>query len=326
MEKISSAGGGKDLSQLIFVNGKFAKTEEANVSVLERANLFGDGLYEVVRCYSGHLFELDTHVERLFDGAKALGIPHDWTQESLESAARRLQAETGILEGEMYIQMSRGPAVRTHYFPDSPSPTLFITLSPVRPIPSDARTAGTSVITCPDVRHGWCHLKTVNLLSNCLAKEKAERHGAWEGLMLRGLNRSTLPRNVEEYCDAPGELESVSPGDEFAGWVTEGASANVFVVKDGRITTPPTDNILPGVTRRITLELAKLAGYEVREGRVAAGELLRADEVFLTSTIGEIMPVVNIDGHSVGAGKPGPITNRFAQMYTERVISAQADS
>lgn len=311
------------MSQLIFLNGENVELEEANVSVLDRANLFGDGLYEVIRCYSGSLFELGTHVERLLDGAAALSVEHDWTRESLELAARRLQAETGIMEGEMYIQLSRGPAVRTHYFPDSQSPTVFITLSPVRPIPADARTAGTSVVTCPDMRHGWCHLKTVNLLSNCLAKEKAHRHGVWEGLMLRGLDRTALPGSVDEYCNAPGELETVSPGDEFAGWVTEGASANVFVVKDGRIATPPRDNILPGVTRRITLELANQAGYEVLERQVSAKELLVADEVFLTSTVGEIMPVVNIDGHSVGAGEPGPITGRLAHMYTERVASVQ---
>jgi len=311
------------MSQLIVLNGQIVEVEEANVSVLDRANLFGDGLYEVIRCYTGGLFEHGTHVERLLDGAAALGITHDWTRESLESAARRLQAETGIMEGEMYIQLSRGPAVRSHYFPDSQSPTIFITLYPVRPIPPDACTAGTSVITCPDMRHGWCHLKTVNLLSNCLAKEKAHRHGVWEGLMLRGLDRTTLPGSVEEYCDAPGELSSVSPGDKFAGYVTEGASANVFVVKGGRIATPPRENILPGVTRRITLELANRAGYEVKERRVLAEELLVADEVFLTSTVGEIMPVVNIDGHLVGAGEPGPITRRLASMYTERVASAK---
>lgn len=311
------------MSQLIFLNGENVELEEANVSVLDRANLFGDGLYEVIRCYSGSLFELGTHVERLLDGAAALGVEHDWTRESLELAARRLQAETGIMEGEMYIQLSRGPAVRTHYFPDSQSSTVFITLSPVRPIPADARTAGTSVVTCPDMRHGWCHLKTVNLLSNCLAKEKAHRHGVWEGLMLRGLDRTALPGSVDEYCNAPGELETVSPSDEFAGWVTEGASANVFVVKGGRIATPPRDNILPGVTRRITLELANQAGYEVLERQVSAKELLVADEVFLTSTVGEIMPVVNIDGHSVGAGEPGPIAGRLAHMYAERVASVQ---
>jgi D-alanine transaminase len=312
------------MSQLVFLDGRIVEVDAANVSVLDRANLFGDGLYEVIRCYSGSLFELGTHVERLLAGAAALGVTHDWTQESLESGARRLQAETGIVEGEMYIQLSRGPAVRTHYFPDSQFPTVFITLSPVRPIPADARTAGTSVITRPDMRHGWCHLKTVNLLSNCLAKEKAHRHGVWEGLMLRGLDTMALPGSVEEYCDAPGELAAVSPGDEFAGWVTEGASANVFVVKDGRIATPPKQNILPGVTRRIALELANEAGYEVKQRRVSAKELLVADEVFLTSTVGEIMPVVNVDGHSVGEGEPGPITGKLAHMYTERVASCAA--
>jgi len=310
------------MSQLVVVDGDIVDVEEAHVSVLDRANLFGDGLYEVIRCYSGCLFELATHVSRILEGAKALGILHDWTSESVELAARRLQAETGIMEGEMYIQLSRGPAVRTHYFPKIQSPTMFITLSPVRPIPEGARTVGTSVITCPDMRHGWCHLKTVNLLSNCLAKEKAARHGVWEGLMLRGLDRSALPRTVEEYCDVPGELSGARPGDDVAGWVTEGASANLFVVKDRRIATPPACNILPGVTRRIALELAKWAGLDAEESPVAAKELLTADEVFLTSTIGEIMPVVNIDGHLVGAGEPGPITKRLAEMYTDRVASA----
>ncbi|MEA4884169.1 MAG: aminotransferase class IV [Clostridia bacterium] len=318
------------MKDVALLNGEIVGMVDARVSILDRANLFGDGLYEVVRCYSGRLYKLDTHIRRLLAAARKLGIRHDHTHEQLTSWANRLADDSGVAEGEMYMQLSRGPAVRTHYFPDpaSAQPTIFMTLRPVRPIPPEARTDGTAVITCPDMRHGWCHLKTLNLLANCLAKEKAHRHGAWEGLMLRGLGAAVqgcgpggvarAPLDVEDFCAGEGELAAASPGDDCPGWVSEGASANLFIVGEGAVATPPVVNILPGVTRGIALELAATAGFEACEKPVSARALLMAQEVFLTSTVGEIMPVVRVDGHSVGEGAPGPITRRLEQMYEER--------
>ncbi|MCR4425954.1 MAG: aminotransferase class IV [Firmicutes bacterium] len=302
------------MAGVVFLNGDIVGIDEAKVSILDRANVFADGLYEVVRCYGGRLFELETHMKRLLAGASALAISHDFTLEWLIRGAERLARESGVLEGEMYIQLSRGPAVRTHYFPSSQSPVVFITLGPVRPIPAEARTSGTSVVTCPDIRWGWCHLKTVNLLANCLAKEKAHRLGMWEGIMVRGLGERP-PLDADSFCAQPGVLAFARRGDQVPGNISEGASANVFVVDRGEIVTPPKENILPGVTRALAIDLARGLGLRVTESPIATGDLLTADEMFLTSTIGEIMPVVQVDGQAIGDGRPGRITQRLADAY-----------
>jgi D-alanine transaminase len=200
----------------------------------------------------------------------------------------------GLTEGDalVYLQVTRGAAVRTHHFPAAATrPTVYATASAFQP-PDALRARGAAVITVPDIRWARCDLKTLNLLPNVLAKQLAVGAGKDEAIFVRD------------------------------GTVTECSSANVFVVVDDEVRTyPATNHILPGVTRNAVLEVARQLGIPVREAPVFANELPRALEVFLTSTTNDVMPVVEIDGRPVGGGRPGPVTQRLYAAVREHLLA-----
>jgi D-alanine transaminase len=189
-----------------------------------------------------------------------------------------------------YCQVTRGTAPRTHHYPppDTP-PTILVTTTPVA-LPHAVRVQGAAVITLPDIRWARCDIKSVNLLPNVMAKQRAVDAAADEAIFVRD------------------------------GVITEGASSSVFAVLDGELRTYPLSNyILPGVTREIVLELARELGLSVREVPVLADELMRATEIFLTSTYNDVMPVVRVDGRVVGTGAPGPIAQQLYAAFAERI-------
>lgn len=267
---------------LVYLNGEYLPAEEAFVPVVDRGFIFGDGLYEVTRAVDGRLFAEGGHWLRLERGLRALGIDvrGHLDRASVREASERLLRENGLTRGHatVYLQVTRGAAPRTHWFPpEGTPPTVYLSASPFK-IPEDLRTNGASAITLPDIRWARCDLKTVNLLGAVLAKQRAREAGAFDAVLIRD------------------------------GAVTEGGATNVFAVIDGRLRTYPKSNyILPGITRDIVIDLAREQGLEVEEAAVFAHEIHDAQEIFFTGTTTDVQPVVKLDDRRVGDGRPGPV-------------------
>jgi len=209
----------------------------------------------------------------------------------LAAIGERLLRENGLLTGEatLYVEITRGTAPRTHYFPapDTP-PTLLVMASPFTP--SEARFTGTRVITQPDVRWLRCDLKTIQLLPNVMARQAATEAGASEAIFVRD------------------------------GAITEGTHTTVFAVIAGVLRTHPASNfVLPGVTRDVVLELARDAGLQVRETAIRVDELPNATELFLTGTTTDVTPVLRVDDRVIGGGKPGPIARALLERLLDRM-------
>jgi D-alanine transaminase len=272
-------------------NGVEMPLDEVRVSVLDRSFLFGDGIYEVLRVYGGRPFLLREHIDRLARSLEKIRIQAEVTR--IEQRLRQTLIHSRVREGTVYIQVSRGVAPRTHKFPPgNPQPNELIYINEIKDDPyKAARTTGASVITVPDDRWNRCDIKSVNLLANCLAAQAAAEAGCEEAILV---------------------------ADD--GSVVEGSHTSVFGVKDGSIwTTPLGPHILPGITRALVLRLAAQAGISVVERSLRKSELREIDELFLTGTTSEVLPVTHVDSHPVGRGTPGPITIRLAATYQKVV-------
>lgn len=269
-----------------YLNGQFLPRASATISVEDRGFIFGDGVYEVWRVVNGRLFEIDRHLARLTSGLDALRIarPPLVDRATLLSVAERLLNESGLTKGEasFYVEITRGAAPRSHQFPDpSTPPTVYATVNKFTP-PEDVRAQGVACITVPDIRWHRCNIKTIQLLPNVLAKQAAVENGAVDAILVRD------------------------------GIVTESSHANVFAVLNGVIRTHPTNElILPGVTRAVVIELARMLELSLSEEAVTEAELAAAEEVFLAGTTTDVMPVVSVNGSAVSDGKPGPITMKL---------------
>ena len=268
------------------VNGEITPAEEARVSVLDNGFTFGDAVYETLRTYGGRPFHLDRHLERLQRSAERLAIPLP-AAASLARDLDALLARAANEESYIRIIVTRGRGDISYHFERVKGPTVVMVVKPLAPFQAAYHTDGVPVILSSVRRNSPRALdpaiKSCNLLNNILAVREAQAKGAFEPVMLNEI-----------------------------GEVAETASANVFLVKDGTLLTPPLDaGNLPGVTRRVVLELAAGLALPVREEPVAVKDLLAADEVFITSTLKEVLPVATIDGRPVGAGKPGPVTLRL---------------
>ena len=269
-----------------FVNGRFMPLEEATVSVEDRGFQFGDGVYEVIRTYHGQPFQLDAHLARLERSAKAIELPLLWNIQQWATHARDGIKRSGYVESKVYLQLTRGTAPRDHVFPASVKPTAVMTVREMRPLDQALQAAGVAVMTMDDWRWGRCDIKSVNLLPNVMARQKAKQAGAFEAVFIRN------------------------------GQVTEGAVSNVMIVKAGRVLTAPEgEQILSGVTRTIVLELARKEGLPVEERFVSLDDFIRADEIFLTGTTVEVLPVIRVDGRQVGSGRPGPVTQKLQAVF-----------
>ncbi len=282
----------------VYLNGTYLDRAKAVVSVDDRGFLFGDGVYEVTRATQGQLFEGERHMRRLARGLDgiALELPAGFAGELLE-VSERLLRENALEEGDaiVYLQVTRGTAPRTHYFPPpGTKPTVFLSATRLK-VPDDVRARGASVITLPDERWGRCDLKTVNLLPNVLAKQKAVIAKAFEAVLVSD------------------------------GVMIEGASSNSFAVVNGVLRThPATHRILAGITREVLLELAAELGIPVAERAVTLEELAGASEVMVTATTADVMPVVQVDGRPVGQGRPGPIAGALHRALLARMARRPA--
>jgi D-alanine transaminase len=279
---------------VVYLNGEFLPRERATLSVDDRGFIFGDGIYEVTRVVNGRLFEADRHMRRLQYGLRGIGIDPRITPDQIIDIHDRLIQENGLTSGEgtVYLQITRGAAPRTHYFPPAgTAPTVFLSASPFTPNKAQ-REQGATAVTYPDIRWSRCDLKTVNLLGAVLAKQHAVAAGSLEAVFIRD------------------------------GVITEGSHTNVFGVIDGQLRTYPRSNyILPGITRDVVLELAVEEGINVRETPIFQQEIGRLDELFVTGTTSDVTPIVQLDGRPIGAGTPGPITRQLGAAIDRRLYA-----
>lgn len=282
----------------VYLNGSFKSFEEAAIPVNDRGFLFGDGIYEVIRAVGGNLFRTGPHLERLREGLDGLGIRLDSSElERLPQIGRELLESNGLLTGEatVYIQVTRGAAwPRAHTYPDPPpKPTVFLYAAPFEPH-FDLHEQGVAAITHPDLRWARCNLKTVNLLANSMARQRAVEAGANSAIMIRD------------------------------GMITESPNANIFAVREGALYTYPLScYILNGITRQLVLEKAAALGIPVRTLPVRQEELAQVEELFFSGTTTDIQPVVEIDGRPVGSGKPGPVTRRIQKAFREELYGSE---
>ncbi len=261
---------------------------QARVSVEDRGFQFGDGIYELVRTYDGRLYHLKDHLERLEQSAKAIGLPIVYSKSRWKEILEKAHARSGYSDAKVYIQITRGAAPRDHSFPKNVRASVIITVRKLSPLRPELHEKGASVITVPDLRWGRCDIKTINLLPNVMARQKARLAGAFEALFVR------------------------------EGLVMEGAGANIFAVIEGQIVTPPKGPaILPGITRDLVIAQARETGDPLMEKGITLEELLAAEEVFLTGTTTEILPVVKVDGKTIGDGRPGRATRRLYLQFLQ---------
>ncbi|NPV27145.1 MAG: D-amino-acid transaminase [Firmicutes bacterium] len=281
------------MPELVYFNGEVTDFTSARVSIDDRGYQFGDGIYEVIRAYQGKLFALHQHLERLFRSAKEVYIPLPYQPAELEQLLLDIYRQSALSEAMMYIQITRGTLPRKHIFPLDLKPNLLVTIRHLPDLPSSLWDDGISVITVPDGRWDKCHIKTISLIANILAKHQAREAGADEAIFVRN-----------------------------NGIVTEAASSNVFAVIDGTIFTHPADHhILAGITRQYVLDIAREQNLAVREDFFTIDDLRCAEEVFITSSIQEIVPVVRIDNRAVADGRPGKVTRKLLAYYRKRVAA-----
>lgn len=274
---------------LVFLNGDYVPHDEAKVSVDDRGFLFADGVYEVIRIYRGRPYELEEHLDRLERGLATLQIELRST-DAIEQAARRLMEQNDVSgPGIIYIQVTRGSAPRTHAFPPAGTqPTVYIAARPYSPYPDGLWEEGVDAITLPDTRWARCDIKSTSLLPNVLANEAAHAEDAFEAILVRD------------------------------GAITEGSHSNVWGIRDGRLLTYPASNyILAGITRTTVFRLAADLGLDAAEEVIHLDELYDLDEVFLSGTTTEIMPVVRVDGREILDGEPGPVTRKLIRAFND---------
>lgn len=283
----------------IYLNGEFIDREEAKVRVYDRGFIFGDGIYEVIRCIDGRLFRAKEHMERLDEGLAGLKIDLETDErERLLQIGRELLKKNDLIEGEakIYIQVTRGAAwPRTHPFPrPEVSPTVYLATSSFEPH-TDLHENGIAVMTMSDIRWSRCDLKTVNLLPNTLAREQAKTAGYDSAILIRD------------------------------GVVTESPNANIFGVDEGVLRTFPESNyILSGITRQVILEIADELDISVEFNPIKEDELFELDELFFCGTTTDVQPVIDVDGRPIGNGKPGPVVRKVQEAFKAKLY-AKAD-
>ena len=285
------------MSEIVYLNGEFMPLEDARIPVLDRGFIFGDGIYEVIPVYSKRPFRLQEHLDRFERSHQALRIANpnshaEWTKLVHELVARNAGDDQSV-----YLQVTRGVAKRDHAFPKDVKPTVFGMSSPLSTPTREAIEGGAHAITAVDYRWLKCDVKSTSLLGNCLLRQAAADAGALEVVMFRD------------------------------GFLTEGSSSNVFIVKDGVIlATPKTNLVLPGITYDVVIELAKGHGLPLEVRPISEAEVRGADEIWVTSSTKEVLAVSSLDERAVGGGKPGPVFCRMHQLYQDfkRTVMRQA--
>ncbi|HYC49307.1 MAG TPA: D-amino acid aminotransferase [Burkholderiales bacterium] len=285
------------MSEIVYLNGEFIALENAKISVLDRGFIFGDGVYEVIPAYSRHPFRLAEHLVRFQRSHDAVRIAYPFSDAEWTRLVHDLIARNAGEDQSIYLQVTRGVAKRDHAFPKDARPTVFGMSTPLVTPAKEAVDDGVHGITAVDYRWLKCDVKSTSLLANCLLRQQAADAGAVEVVMFRD------------------------------GFLTEGSSSNVFVVKNGVILATPKDNlVLPGITYDVVLELARANGIPLEVRPISEAEVRAADEIWVTSSTKEVLAVSTLDERAVGGGKPGTVFRRMHQLYQDfkRTVMRQA--
>ena len=279
---------------LCYLNGEFGSLRDAKVSVLDRGFVFGDGIYEVVPAYGGKLFRFDEHMARLGRSLAKVRIANPLAPEQWQAHARRLAAalidKTGAPDQLVYIQVTRGVAMRDHVMPEGIAPTVFMMASAMKPPSAEQRHKGVACITARDFRWERGDIKSVSLLGNVLARQMSADHGALETVMFRN------------------------------GFLTEASGSNVWVVQEGALLgAPKSEHVLEGIRYELFRELCEECGVAYNLKPIAEADVLSADELLLSSATKEVLPVTTLDaepvGHGALRGKPGPVYAKLYEAY-----------
>lgn len=271
----------------VYLKGEYIDHASAMVSVDDRGFLFADGVYEVVRVYDGKPFMMEPHITRMQEGLRALQIDPA-AIDGLGGIAERLLRDNELTDGDatIYVQVTRGAAPRKHAFPKDSTPTLYAAARRFNNHPPAYFEEGVAAITVPDSRWSRCDIKSISLLPNVLANQAAHAADAFEALFVKD------------------------------GIVIEGSHSNLFGVIEGQLLTFPKCNyILAGITRALVLDLARDLAIPTNETGILWEQLYDADELFLSGTTTEVMPITTVDGRAIGGGKVGPITRKLQAAY-----------
>jgi branched-chain amino acid aminotransferase len=281
------------MGAVVYVNGKFVSKEEASVSVYDHGFLYGDGIFEGIRCYNSRVFKLTEHVDRLFESALTLRLEIPMSRADFAGAIVETVRRSGFRDAYIRPVVSRGPGDLGIDPRKCPKANVVIIVDSIQLYPEEAYRKGLRLVTTStrqrpvDVLNP--RIKTCNYLNNIMARLETNLAGADEGLMLTS-----------------------------AGYVAECTADNVFVVRKGRVATPPAYlGILQGVTRQTVLDLCVTLGVPPSEQVMTLHDVYTADECFLTGTGAELGPVVEVDGRAIGTGKPGPVTMKILAAFRE---------
>lgn len=274
----------------VIINDQIVNKEEARIDFNDRGYHFGDGIYEVIRVINGVLFTAEEHLERFYNSAKKINMEIPYTKNKVKGLVQSLVSANEVNTGIVYFQLTRGSAIRTHEFPINGTKPNFTAFTTNVDVPKKEHEKGVEVIIAKDIRWLRCDIKSLNLLPNVLAKQEAAAKGYYEAIFQRD------------------------------GIVTEASSANVFIIKNGIIYTHPATNlILNGITRQVVISLCKEHGLQLTEAEFTVDDLMIADEVFITSSTADVMPVIKINEKEMNLGIPGSVTQRLQILFKEKV-------
>ncbi len=273
---------------MVFLNGKVLPADQAQVSVLDRGFIFGDGVYELVPVYSRVPFRLDEHLTRLERSLNETKIKNPYTRAQWRSHIYQVIDAQPFEDQGVYFQVTRGVAKRDHAFPKDLQPTVFMMSNPLTNPPAAVVEKGGSAVSAVDNRWLRCDIKSISLIGNCLLRQQSAEANAVETILFRD------------------------------GKLTEASASNVFVVKRGVILSPAKSNlILPGITYDVVTELARANHMPLEFRDVSETEVRSADELWVTSSSKEVLAIVELDGKRIGDGRPGPVFRRMYQLYQE---------
>jgi D-alanine transaminase len=276
------------MARTVYVNGEYLPEDQGKISIFDRGFLFADGVYEVTAVINGKLVDYAPHMERLERSLAELRMGWPCGKDEMKAMHLEMVKRNSLREGIVYMQITRGAADRQFNFPRDAKPTLIAFTQTMKLVENPNAVTGVKVVTIPDIRWARRDIKSVMLLAPVLGKQAAYERSAAEGWM------------VED------------------GLITEGTSSNAYIVKDNKVITREISNsILAGCTRRSLFRLAKEHGMVIEERAFTPEEAYAADEAFLTSASQFVMPIVDIDGHRIGGGQPGPVVRRLRELFLE---------
>lgn len=275
---------------IVFLNGEFMNANEAKISAFDRGFIFGDGIYEVVPVVGGVLVDKIDFWARFEASLAAISLKLPYDKWKFEEILKEAVARNDLKEGGVYIQITRGAAARSFAFIDGLEPTCFIFCYEAKITDNPLAKSGIEIASVPDIRWKRRDIKSVSLLAQCYAKNEAVKVGAFEGFMIED------------------------------GFVTEGTSSSAFIIKDGVLITKPLSNeILPGIRRKVILGFAGELGLKIEQRKFSMAEVYEADEVFISAATLPLLPVVKADGKPINGGKVGKYVPILRQMYIDKI-------